>query len=270
MVANDDTSVDTSYGFGHGPRTVICLNGWFGSSRGWGHTFYGALDVDTFRYEFMDYRGYGERRGSGGPYTIDQIAQDVIELADYIGAERFSLVGHSIGGSAIQRVLALAPERVEAIVGICPTPASGRTLDAEGRELYESAARDDTGREAIIDITTGNRLSAKWIDKLVYWSHAHSDQEAFAAYFDAWADTDHSAEVPVGRVPALAITGEFDPIASEENIRETWLPLHPDSEIEVLSNCGHYPMFETPIALATRIETFLYMVGMQQEQAKGA
>ena len=139
-------------------------------------------------------------------------------------------------------------------------------------ELFTESATGygASGREAIIDITTGNRLSAKWIDKLVYWSHAHSDQEAFAAYFDAWADTDHSAEVPVGRVPALAITGEFDPIASEENIRETWLPLHPDSEIEVLSNCGHYPMFETPIALATRIETFLYMVGMQQEQAKGA
>ena len=82
MIVNDDTSVDTATEIGHGPKTVICLPGWFGSSTGWGQGFVDTLDRERLRYEFMDYRGYGERRGSGGPYTIDQIAQDVLELAD--------------------------------------------------------------------------------------------------------------------------------------------------------------------------------------------
>jgi pimeloyl-ACP methyl ester carboxylesterase len=260
MIVNDDTSVDTAHELGHGPRTVICLHGWFGSSSGWGQGFVDALDPERFRYEFLDYRGYGERRGSGGPYTIDQIAADVLELADDLGVQRFSLVGHSMGGSAVQRVLALAPERVEAVVGIAPTPAAGSPFDAEGRALFESAAADDSAREAIIDITTGKRLSARWIDEIVRHSRARSDQEAFEAYFFAWADTDHSAEVPVGAVPALAVVGQHDPAVTEEGVRATWCTLFPDSELEVLANAGHYPMFETPIRLATRVEEFLATV----------
>ena len=210
MIVNEDTSVDTAHEVGRCPRTVICLPGWFGSSSGWGPGFLDALDTERFRYEFMDYRGYGERRGSGGPYTIDQIAADVIELADDIGAKTFSLVGHSMGGTAIQRVLALAPDRVEAVVGINPVPASGTPFDDDGRQLFESAAADDTSRATIIDLTTGNRLSAWWIDRIVRHSRGHSDEEAFAAYFTAWADTDHAADVPVDAVPALAVVGEHD------------------------------------------------------------
>ncbi len=257
MIVNDDTSVDTATEIGHGPKTVICLPGWFGSSTGWGQGFVDTLDRERLRYEFMDYRGYGERRGSGGPYTIDQIAHDVLELADDLGVQTFSLVGHSMGGTAIQRVLALAPERVECIVGIAPVPASGTPLDSEGRSLFEAAAADDSARQAIIDITTGKRLSYVWIDKMVRHSRARSDQEAFAAYFPVWCDTDHAGEVPGDAVPSLAIVGEHDAAITEDVVRSTWCALHPSSQVIVLRNAGHYPMFETPIRLATVIEEFI-------------
>jgi esterase len=40
-------------------------------------------------------------------------------------------------------------------------------------------------------------------------------------------------------------------------MRQTWMVFFPEAELEVLSNAGHYPMFETPVALATSIEEFL-------------
>ena len=82
---------------GSGPNKVICLNGWFGHARGWGPLMH-SLDTQHFNYAFMDYRGYGARKGSGGPYTIAQIGHDVLALADHLGWQRFSLVGHSMGG----------------------------------------------------------------------------------------------------------------------------------------------------------------------------
>jgi hypothetical protein len=40
-------------------------------------------------------------------------------------------------------------------------------------------------------------------------------------------------------------------------MEHTWLQFYPAAELEVMPNAGHYPMFETPAALAASIEEFL-------------
>jgi pimeloyl-ACP methyl ester carboxylesterase len=40
-------------------------------------------------------------------------------------------------------------------------------------------------------------------------------------------------------------------------MKQTWLVFFPGGKLEVFPNAGHYPMFETPVALATSIEEFL-------------
>ena len=116
---------------GTGPRKVIALHGWFGRASGWG-PLVDVLDTASFSYAFMDCRGYGGMKGSGGPYTLEQIAQDALALADGLGWQRFSLIGHSMCGSAIQRVLVDAPARVGKLVAITPVPASGVPFDDAG------------------------------------------------------------------------------------------------------------------------------------------
>ena len=175
---------DTYRTLGTGAHTVLCLHGWFGSSTGWGEDFCAVLDTDTFRYVFMNYRGYGERADVAGDLTLEEIAQDALALADELGADRFSVVGHSMGGGAAQRVLSLAPDRVDRLVGISPTPASGVPFDDDGWGLFSGAAQEDGNRAAIIDFTTGNRLSQRWIDAMVRHSVERSTREAFGAYLE--------------------------------------------------------------------------------------
>ena len=40
-------------------------------------------------------------------------------------------------------------------------------------------------------------------------------------------------------------------------MRSTWLAHCPNAELEQLSNSGHYPMHERPVALAAAVESFL-------------
>jgi pimeloyl-ACP methyl ester carboxylesterase len=173
---------------GSGALKVIALHGWFGHAHGWG-PFTQHLNGRDFGYAFMDQRGYGGMRGSGGPYTMEQIAQDALALADHLGWRRFSLIGHSMGGSAIQQVLAAAPERVRALVGVTPVSAAGVPFDEQGWGLFTAAGHDAQARRTIIDFTTGSRLTGTWLDAMVASTQKHSDDEAVAGYLTSWAKT---------------------------------------------------------------------------------
>src|SRR4051794_38363756 len=102
---------------GSGPHRVLALHGWFGSATGWGW-LPDLVDGERFTYAFMAYRGYGGSREMTGSYTVEEIAGDAVALADALGWDRFSLLGHSMGGMAVQRVLAEAPDRVDRLVAV--------------------------------------------------------------------------------------------------------------------------------------------------------
>ncbi|MFW5417608.1 alpha/beta hydrolase [Nocardiopsis sp. CNT-189] len=241
---------------GGGPHPVVALHGWFGSGASWA-PLWPHLDGGAFSYVFPDYRGYGERRSEPGDYTLAEAAADVLALADSLGWERFSMVGHSMGGSVMQRVLADAPERVRGLVGISPVPAGGVPFDAETRALFDGAADDPAKRRAIIDMTTGNRLTGVWLDAMVAHSVSASDRDAFAAYLKAWADTDFHGEIEGSPVPVRLIVGGHDPALGAPAMAGTFQQWYPDSEIEVLGDAGHYAVDETPVAVATLIERHL-------------
>ena len=248
--------MNTHLAIGTGAHKVIALHGWFGHAHGWG-PLVDVLDRQNFSYAFMDCRGYGGMKGSAGPYIMEQIAQDALALADGLGWQRFSLIGHSMCGSAIQRVLVDAPARVEKLVAITPVPASGVPFDDAGWAFFSSAAKDPAARKGIIDMTTGNRLSSVWLDQMVAASLAESDEAAFAAYLTAWAKTDFHTQIEGNPVPVKVIVGEHDPALGAAAMKDTYLQWYPNATLEVMANAGHYPMNETPVALATSIEKFL-------------
>jgi pimeloyl-ACP methyl ester carboxylesterase len=207
---------------GSGAHAVLVLHGWFGDA----HSFAPmepSLSLGEFRYAFMDYRGYGGRRDATGDYTMDEIAADALAFADRLGFDRFSLVGHSMGAMAAQRVLTLATARIRKLVALTPVPASGVPFDDAGWALFSGAAYQRDNRYAIIDYTTGNRLSPTWIAGMVDYSLAHSTREAFAAYLTAWAKTDFSALVDGLTLPVKVVVGEHDPALNTAVAQATYL-----------------------------------------------
>jgi pimeloyl-ACP methyl ester carboxylesterase len=241
---------------GTGPRRVIALHGWFGSASGWG-PMVESLDTDAFTYAFMDYRGYGASQSLTGEFSMAEIAGDTLALADPLVWDRFSLVGHSMGGMAIQRVLLAAPQRVERMVAITPVPSSGVPFDDATWGMFSSAATTAAVRKGILDYSTGQRLSGRWLDRMTAHSLANATEAAFAAYLVAWAKTDFASQLAANPIAIKVIVGEHDPSLTADVMRATYLATYPNAELEVMSNAGHYPMDETPVALATSMERFL-------------
>jgi pimeloyl-ACP methyl ester carboxylesterase len=247
---------DSAVTVGSGDHHVLALHGWFGSARGWG-ALPDYLDPSAFTYVFMDLRGYGGRRDVAGDFTMQEAAADAVALADELGWDRFSLVGHSMSGQAIQHVLLQAPGRVRRLVALNPVPATGVPMDEDGWALFSGAAARRDNRFAIINFTTGGRLPRAFVDHIVQHSLDNSEVEAFGAYLGSWAKTDFSEQVKGNQAAVKVIVGEHDPALSAPVMEQTWLQFYPGAELEVVPNAGHYPMFETPAALAASIEEFL-------------
>lgn len=242
---------------GSGDRHVLAVHGWFGSAQGWG-SLPDFLDRSTYTYAFMDLRGYGGRQEVAGEFTMEEAAADAIALAGELGWDRFSVIGHSMGAKVAHQMLLQAPDRLDKLVGLNPVPPGAVPMDEQSWELFSGAAANAGNRAAIINFTTGSKLTATFINHVVRHSLENSNQAAFAAYLQAWAKTDFSGKVqPDTSTPVKVIVGVNDPALSADVMEKTWLVCFPEAEMTILPDAGHYPMFESPVSLATSIEEFL-------------
>ncbi|MBD3003065.1 MULTISPECIES: alpha/beta fold hydrolase [unclassified Streptomyces] len=241
---------------GDGPHHVIAVHGWF-SDRAAYAAMLPHVDRRGFTYVLPDLRGYGEARDIPGAYTTGEAGGDLLALADHLGWERFSLIGHSMGGAVVQRVVAAAPERVRRLVGVAPVPASGVPMEGEQWQLFAAAADRPENRREIIDLTTGGRHPDAWLDLMVRHSVEHSDPKALRAWLDSWALEDFHEDIAGAQVPVRIVVGAHDPALTAEVMRQTWLRWYVNAELVELEYAGHYPADETPQELVRAVEDFI-------------
>ena len=79
-----------------GARTVVLYSGLGGSSGYWKpHLPMWEQDYDLILY---DQRGTGQNMQALGPTSIADMADDILQICDAAGVDRFDLIGHALGG----------------------------------------------------------------------------------------------------------------------------------------------------------------------------
>lgn len=76
------------------------------------------LAEQGYRVIVPDQRGYNlsDKPKGVGKYTVNILAQDIINLVDVLGYDKFSLGGHDWGGIVSWRVATLFPERLKKLI----------------------------------------------------------------------------------------------------------------------------------------------------------
>ncbi len=77
---------------------------------------------NQFRILRYDTRGHGQSSVTPGPYTVEQLARDVLHLLDQLKLDRVHFCGLSMGGQTGMWLALNAPRRLEKLV-LCNTAA---------------------------------------------------------------------------------------------------------------------------------------------------
>ena len=96
---------------------LILIHGTRDHARSWDRL---AAELwDRYWVVAVDLRGHGDSDWAiGGDYSIIDYALDIHALAEHLGRERLTLIGHSLGGGVALEFAGACPERVEKLVTI--------------------------------------------------------------------------------------------------------------------------------------------------------
>ncbi len=110
-----------------------------------------------FRILRFDTRGHGSSSAPAGPYTIENLAADVIGLLDSLAIGRTHFVGISMGGMIGEVLACRYPDRIERLV-LCDT--TGR-VSPETLPIWEERIREAEtgGMKALVEQTLERWLS---------------------------------------------------------------------------------------------------------------
>jgi len=232
--------------------TVVILHGLLDSSEGWTRVCE-AIDQTVIAFDLPGF-GSSDAPSEG---SIAGYARDIAEGLAMLGVDRFTLIGHSLGGAVATALAEMMPARVRSLALFAPA-GFGRIHLAEAisvpvvRDLVQAAlpfalsSRLAVTAGYVTMVTSGRTPERALVDRVTSCGARLVDgaREGTRAVVQAGrgADAFHRRRVRYDG-PVFAVWGDRDrlvPVSHREGLRTAF----PHATIDVWAGMGHHPSRE--------------------------
>ena len=210
---------------------LIVLHGLGGRAEEWDHVLL-AL-ADRYHVVALDQRGHGESSWPGN-YSFEFMRDDLAAFADALALHRFSLIGHSMGGTVAYLFAEKWPDRIVRLV--CEDTAPPSLADASS---IDSWAGDDDGEE--------QPAGPLPFDEPVWTAIIAQLRQPDPAWW---------SELPQISAPILIVGGGPSSHVPQEKLAEV-AALIPDCSLVTISDAGHMIHLTRPEGYIALLRDFL-------------
>ncbi|MEU6642501.1 alpha/beta hydrolase [Saccharomonospora sp. NPDC046836] len=251
-------------------RPILLLHGFPEAAIEWEHQV-AALGRAGFRAVAPDQRGYspGVRPVDVAEYGLDQLAGDVVAIADALGWQRFDLVGHDWGGAVAWWTADRHPERLRSLA-VVSTPHPGALGEAI-RTDEDQAMRSQYMRDWRQSGTTEQRMlanNAEALRRMYEWKVPPSRVEeyvrrlsepgALTAALNWYRAGRPSDRIGTVSVPVLYIWSTEDVAFGSTAALDTENWVTGPYEFQMLEDVTHWVPEEVPETLTALLLEYLH------------
>lgn len=218
----------------------------------------------NYQVILLDNRGAGQSDAPEGPYSIEQMADDVVACCSQLGINKAHVVGSSMGGYIAQMIAYRHPAFVKKVI------LSNSALNTHCVfHLYVEAQLKL--RKANVPAAILSQASCSWafsyrflsqpgmLEDLIQQSVNNPFPFGLTGYEGQYAALDRfdsSAWARKIAAEVLVMGGEQDLIFSESRVKALAAQI-PHAEYYGFKECGHLPMLEFPKQFCDKVVTFL-------------
>lgn len=196
-----------------------------------------------------DLRGHGETDATAGLYRMSMMAEDVVNLLEFLGVRKAIICGHSMGGYVSLAFAEHYPHRIAGLGLITTRAASDTAENQRGRYEMVEAVRNNGSAALAENLASRLTADANLASEIRTILLQASPDGFTGALLGMASRSDRSSLLPGISVPSLVVAGEKDEIIAIDEAKVMADAL-PDGLFLSLPNAGHMPMLETPEELA--------------------
>lgn len=215
-----------------------------------------------FRVITLDLRGHGESDAPLWHYTLEQAADDVLGLLDYLAIPHAVLVGLSMGGYILFTCYRRYAERVKGLV-LADTRAQADTIEGMRARFEMAQIAYKQGARAIADIMIPKLLSPTTIQtkpELVRQVRTMIEGNQISGIAgDLMAMAARPDSVPLLHqiaCPAQIIVGELD-LPTPQPDSELMADRIPDARLTIIPGAAHLSNMEQPDLFNETVRSFV-------------